>query len=359
MGGAPMVIPADWDDVTPAWMSAALAASHPGAQIAQVELLLRDDGTNRRARFGLTYAEGTGPATVFLKAADPADAAVNAQMGGLFNEPRLFVADVPIPIDHPAVHHVVMDEPGLDFIMVMEDVVARGADPRDATRPLSIDQAAQGVTGLAGLHRAWWGHRLVDEPALAWVEPLVAWRGMAVGIDIGLKRAGDTVPDQVRALSGEEIEAGHWATYVTTVSDGPQTLLHGDAHVGNTYVLPDGSVGFLDWQVLRRGHSTLDLGYFLQGAIDVEDRRAAEADLLDVYLDALDLPPDEQPTRAETWLRYRASATHGLALWLATAASNTWQRPEVSLTLAQRYAAAFVELDTIGATAALNARRTG
>ncbi len=48
--------------------------------------------------------------------------------------------------------------------------------------------------------------------------------------------------------------------------------------------------------------------------------------------------------------------TAALALWLATAASNTWQRPEVSLTLAQRYAAAFVDLDTEAAVAELHRR---
>jgi aminoglycoside phosphotransferase (APT) family kinase protein len=55
----------------------------------------------------------------------------------------------------------------------------------------------------------------------------------------------------------------------------PQTLLHGDPHIGSTYVLPDDDVGFLDWQMARRGNWSLDLGYFLQGALTIEDRRAA------------------------------------------------------------------------------------
>src|SRR4051794_21242007 len=128
-------IPSGWDGVTPAWMTAALAPSHPGAEVRAVELLLVDDGTNRRARFGLTYASGAGPATVFLKAADPDHAALNAATGGLFNESRLFRTDLALPIEHPAVHLALIDEPGLDFLLVMEDVTARGGDPRDATRP--------------------------------------------------------------------------------------------------------------------------------------------------------------------------------------------------------------------------------
>ena len=55
-----LTIPKRWDDVTPEWMTAAIAEHHPGAEVADVTLLLRDDGTNRRARFGLTYAAGSG-----------------------------------------------------------------------------------------------------------------------------------------------------------------------------------------------------------------------------------------------------------------------------------------------------------
>jgi hypothetical protein len=59
----PTSIPASWDDVTSEWMTSALSAVLPGARMGEVTLLLRDDGTNRRARLGLTYSAGTGPAT--------------------------------------------------------------------------------------------------------------------------------------------------------------------------------------------------------------------------------------------------------------------------------------------------------
>ncbi|HKY13664.1 MAG TPA: phosphotransferase [Microthrixaceae bacterium] len=338
-------IPASWEAIDAEWMTAALAARVPGAVVSEVELILRDDGTNRRARFGLTYSSGSGPASVFLKAADPAHTQLNASTGGVFNEALLFLADVALPVDHPGVYRVLIDEPALDFLMVMEDITARGGDPRDATRPLSVAQAAHGVRALARLHSAYWGDRLDRQPALSWVEPFHAWSGMARGIDVGIRRAGDRIPATVRELSGDRIEGDHWARYVTTLADGPATLLHGDPHIGNTYVLPGDEVGFLDWQVLRRGNFSLDLGYFLQGAVTVEDRRSSEAELLAEYRHALDLPDAEAPSAEEVWLRYRASVAHGLAIWLATAAS-TWQRPEVSLALSGRYAAAFVDLDT-------------
>jgi aminoglycoside phosphotransferase (APT) family kinase protein len=347
--GKEPTIPTDWDALSPAWMTAALARSFPGAVVGGVEVLLRDDGTNRRGRFSLTYARGAGPATVFLKAPDPAHAEMNARMGGLFNEPSRFRSGVPLAVDHPAVYLSLIDEANLDFLIVMEDIAARGGDPRNSLRPLTVEQAANGVRGLARLHSTYWGDRLKNEDALSWVEPFRAWTGMATGIDIGIKRAGETIPAVVQELSGEQIEGDLWAKYLATVNDVAPTLLHGDPHIGNTCVLPDDDVGFLDWQVLRRGSFSLDLGYFLQGAVTVDDRRASEKQLVDEYHAALELSDAERPSRAETWLRYRASVAHGLTMWLATAASNTWQRPEVSLALAQRYAAAFEDLDTMSA----------
>ncbi len=56
----------------------------------------------------------------------------------------------------------------------------------------------------------------------------------------------------------------------------------------------------------------------------------------------------------DLWLRYRAKAAHGATLWLATAASDDWQRPEVSFPLAERYAIAFADLEAVAAVAELN-----
>src|ERR1700748_3849499 len=121
-------------------MTDAVRRHHPDAVVSDVEVVLRDDGTNRRARLGLSYSAGTGPATVFAKAVDPAHAELVALTIGLYHEARLFVPGGVLPIDHPAVYTAVIDEEHSDFLMIMEDVVARGADPRDSTRPLTIEQ---------------------------------------------------------------------------------------------------------------------------------------------------------------------------------------------------------------------------
>ncbi|KUH93502.1 phosphotransferase [Mycobacterium sp. IS-1556] len=336
-------------------MTAALAEHFPGATVERVTVALRDDGTNRRARLALTYSAGSGPATVFAKAVDPDHAELVALTSGLFHEPRLFSSGVTLPLDHPTVYAALIDEPGSNFLMIMEDVVARGADPRDSTRPMSVEQVANGVRGLARMHSQFWGERLTADPALGWLEPFVAFEGLEYApLHIAHERLGNSVSSEILGLSGTELFVDVWARYIGTLTTAPQTLLHGDPHIGNTYVLPGDEVGFLDWQMARRGNWSLDLGYFLQGALTIEDRRRCERDLLDEYRAALTLPAAELPSAEEVWLRYRASVAHGLAIWMATlSGGDAWQDAAVCLALAQRYSAAFLDLDTRAALAAI------
>ena len=351
-------VPTSWDEVTPTWMTAALADDVPGAEVDTVTVTTRDDGTNRRARLSLTYRTGAGPQTVFVKAADPDHKELIRITSGMFHEPRLFNAvksGVPLPLEHPHVYAAGIDEAAYDFILVMEDLDGRGADPRDATRPMTPEQAAAGARGLARMHGRFWGERLDAEENLTWLEPFLPWDGMEIApLPEALKRLGDNAPDEVMALTIESLIEQVWKPYIRSLTAAPQTLLHGDPHISNTYVVPAGDVGFLDWQVARRGNWSLDLGYFLQGALTIEDRRRHEADILRQYRDALALPEAELPPMEEIWLRYRASVAHGLTLWLCTAsAGELWQRPDIAIALAQRYSAAFADLESAAAIASI------
>src|SRR5213593_4488326 len=98
-------------------MTAALARRLPDARVKSVELITRDDGTNRRARFGVTYASGGGPARVFLKAHSSRHRWVHFRNGNLFNEARLFASDAVLPLDHPLVYRSVTEWWNLDFLL--------------------------------------------------------------------------------------------------------------------------------------------------------------------------------------------------------------------------------------------------
>jgi aminoglycoside phosphotransferase (APT) family kinase protein len=176
----------------------------------------------------------------------------------------------------------------------------------------------------------------------------------AAPLPAALERLGEDAPAAVLTLTIDGLIDHIWKPYIRTLTNSTPTLLHGDPHIGNTYLLPGGEVGFLDWQVARRGNWSLDVGYFLQGALTIEDRRRSEQDLLSEYRNALGLHGDEMPSMDELWLRYRASVAHGLTLWLCTAsAGELWQRPDIALALAQRYSAAYADLHTAEAIADL------
>ena len=352
-------IPGDWNEVTPEWMTAALARDHPGAEVDCARLISRDDGTNRRARFDLTYRHGSGPDRVFLKA-EGDHREVHSRNGNLFNEPLLFASGVPLDVDHAHVYAVGIDRPGLDYVLVMEDVTGRGGDPRDSTRPLTVRQACNAVRALARLHSRYWEFDTRAWPQLGWVSAWAPTAGFQAGlrtyVPTGLVRSAGLLPDRVTRYDGERI-VDLWARYVAVLHRDPVTLLHADAHIGNIYTLPDDEVGFLDWQVVRRGAWSQDVGYFLMGALTVADRREHETALLTTYLDALEVPEHSRPTRDEAWRHYRACAAYGLAIWLSTAGTDGYQPLQVSLPLAERYAVAFADLDTEAALTELEAGR--
>ncbi len=123
--------PKHWEDCSPEWMTSVIAGQHPGAQVQDVTVIERDDGTNRRARLGLTYSAGSGPVTVFLKASDPAHRLVHLRNGNLFGEARLFATGVRLAVEHPLAYEAIVRRIHMDFLIVMEDLThTRCRSPR-------------------------------------------------------------------------------------------------------------------------------------------------------------------------------------------------------------------------------------
>lgn len=337
-------VPGDWSELTPAWMSLALQAAFPGVQVGSVEVEHRDDGTNRRARLRLTYTEGIGPEVVFAKA-EGAWRQAHVANGNMFNEAELYRSGVPLPVEHPRPFHVVIDRPRLDHLIVMEDVTARGGVPLDGRAALTVGQVEDGVHQLAALHGAHW--RLAPSaPGLEWLLPwgdAAGWRrSLAPGLPIGRQRAADLLEDACAGYGDEDL-LDLCSSAIESFGTGQMTLVHGDPHVGNTYAMPGGRIGLLDWQVCRWGCWAMDLAYFIVSALTVDDRRAAEQELLDRYRAALRVPDAERPSRDEVRRRYDAAHAYGLVVWTMTHQSDRAQSPEVCRSLIERFAAAFVD----------------
>jgi aminoglycoside phosphotransferase (APT) family kinase protein len=105
---------------------------------------------------------------------------------------------------------------------------------------------------------------------------------------------------------------------------GPRTLLHGDTHVGNTYLLDEGRMGWLDFQLSHRGCYARDLTYLITTALPIERRRAHERELIAFYFDELrSRGVTSVPDMDTAWTLHRQAAVWGLVIgWLTCPTPN-------------------------------------
>lgn len=345
-------VPRSWRDVTATWMTDAMAARHPGTVVRDVRLRDVEDGTNRRARAELTYARGGGPRSVFVKCPGrPSNRVALLALGALQTEARLATSGVTLPLEHPLPYAAGIDRARLGAVVVMDDVEADGGRSNDARAPLSVDEVASGLEGLARLHAAYWGTAL--PPSLGFLRPWRLGRGWAAvsvaSLARGRKRlARSHDPSIVPAGLDVRRLGRQFRQSALLAATGAQTFLHGDPHPGNSYARSGGRVGFFDWQLARTGHWSHDVGYFLVSSLDADDRRSHERALLDSYLDALRAASGARavPDREAAWDRYRATPAFGLATWLHTYSFATFQPVDVCTATIRRFSRAYEDLET-------------
>jgi hypothetical protein len=340
-------------DITPEWMTGMLRARLPEVRVERIDLGDLDEGTTVRVAARLAYSEGHGPERVFIKAQGPlGHRLLLASTGTLFGEARVLAHRELLPLETPEVYGSRIERRTLRTITVMEDVTVRGAMQNVATDPLSPEQAADGLAGLASMHGKYWERPL--PPQLEWAKRWRMGPGYLAFGAVGprksvhrLKELGkhELMP-QVPWSSGYSLKL--FRRSCELARGGPQTLLHGDAHVGNTYRLAEHRIGFYDWQFIRTGSWAHDVGYFLVSALRPEDRRSHERELLRGYLDGLRRAGagSSVPTEGEGWARYRQTPAYGLVIWLGTHGFDEYQTEEICLASIERFGRAFDELQT-------------
>ncbi len=124
-----------------------------------------------------------------------------------------------------------------------------------------LEDARQAVTALAELHREHWGMK-----ARAW--------------PTGIPPAA--VDFFTMFATGKERAAARRLCRATwRQCNRPQTLLHGDARVGNIFFAR--SALLFDWQATRLGLAAFDVAYFLTLSLTTQDLLRHEAELVDLY----------------------------------------------------------------------------
>ena len=346
-------------EVTPQWLTQALQADFPGVRVAAVELIDQHAGTTDRARLRLTYADtGAGaapPPTVFIKAAPPdvkTRLFINLMRLGL-HEVRFYQEIAPaLAVEHPRLFHACLSGPAQRFVLVLEDVAARGARFTDAASEATLDLVRTVMRELGRLHACFWNSpRLCGD--LAWLRAphhrpnaAVERYACAAAVAPALRRFADVVPPQLHAIGPRIMERRD--AFEAAWGRGPLTVVHGDAHIGNLYLLPE-TVGFLDWQVVQSCQGMRDVTYFLIGSVPTALRRAHQRDLIGLYLETLRDHGVAAPDFDEAWLQYRLHVPWVFFSAVVTAASATMQAEAIGRAALARTCAAVLELDPIEA----------
>ena len=154
--------------MTPAWLTAALAEAHPGAQVTAVRPQSLHEGTASTWRLDLTYAAGkpAGPASVCVKCDFrlPRQGTGSPALGLYRKEASVYLdvlQDTTARV--PTCYAASYDDNNRGF-MLMGDIFAAGGHFCDPVASLSVDQVATGVEQLAELHAATWNAPLVTQP---------------------------------------------------------------------------------------------------------------------------------------------------------------------------------------------------
>ena len=359
LSGAP---PASADLISSAWLSEHVASNEAfrGAGITNVDCIDANSGTTDRARLKITYSSRTEPypPTVFVKLSPRSF--INRLFGNLMrlatNEARFYREIAPaISIRVPTAFAIEEWGPASRLLLVLEDLSLLGAAFPTVGDRVSLEQAKAVMATFANLHAAYADDPRFDQE-FSWLRspgrnPTEAIERMvcAFGVKRGLLRFADVVPEPLhrnveRILAARPHLERQWSV-------GTQTLIHGDAHVGNMFFLDDGDdpVGFLDWQVVQVGQGMRDVSYFLINSVPTETRREHEGVLINGYRERMVELGAKMPFKDELRRQYRL---HSLYAWIGaavTAASGTMQPKEIARAGLTRTCRAVMDLGALGA----------
>ena len=195
-----------------------------------------------------------------------------------------------VDVRRPACHWVEFNEATHDFVLVLEDMAP--AVPGNQIEGCSTDEAHRAVVEMAALHGPRW-----DDPALHDVDWLQR-RSSSADAEFLQAAYCHLLPAFMgvygKYLTGEQrllAEAfgprlASWLESRGTVL----TLCHGDYRLDNLlFGAAEGGppVTVVDWQTPNHGPASVDVAYFLGGAVAPETRRSIEADIVTDYLAAL------------------------------------------------------------------------
>jgi Phosphotransferase enzyme family len=238
------------------------------------------------------------------------------------------------------------------FAVLMENLVARGAHFPNVLDTVPTERVRSLLETLARLHARYWNAAELST-TLGWMGTALEGKVATLLNDAAAPYIQYEIDNQkfknelvgMLGWTGEELRTGTMAMHRHQLRL-DQCVVHGDTHLGNTYFLPEGRCGLLDWQLMGRGHPMHDVSYIIATALSVADRRVHEQSLLRYYLDRLKAAGAANPPSFEdSWDEYRRSMIWNVYVgWLTTPVVNYgW---EINVMNHIRLVTAFEDLET-------------
>jgi hypothetical protein len=345
------------------WLTAVLCGGTAGASVCSVRRSGGSVGTTTRRALQLTYndvgvAAGL-PTSLFAKCTTTVAQRLMLGLGGfLYGEPGFYTMVRPeLEIEAPVGYFGAVNGRSWRSIVLMEDVAAtRDASFWEPSTKTTRGQIEDLLANVAGWHGALWGSthlarwRWLRTPAdqMRLIDALI---GIADRLPVGAERATGVIAPRLRRRQADLYDAMRRA--MTMSSQGTRTYLHGDLHIANTYRSSGGRMGVVDWQAGLQGSWAHDYSYIVATALDVEDRRTWEGELLDFYLERLAAAGGKAPPRERAWRAYRTALFYPYFAWVYTVGRSRlqpkFQSDQVSLTMIKRISAAIDDLDSLRA----------
>lgn len=356
-------IPCNYESASAEWFTAVLCANAAGAQVTSVQPDHGSQGTSARRQFLLEYNDAGRraglPTRVFAKSTPT----LMTRMAGTVSESMTGEAYFyslirpELRIEAPIGYHSAFDLVRGRSIHLMEDLVTtKGATFCGPHTRIWRTQAEDIVGLLAMLHGTYYQSVRFAADLSHIVRWPVEFGRMVRGVDLkkyhhrGFDKARDLIPSSLLRRRDEV-----WPAIVrsTQLHDAlPQTIVHGDVHLGNWYVTVAGSMGLLDWQCLARGHWSRDLAYAISSTLTIEDRREWERELIELYLDLFEAHSGVAMDFDDAWLRYRQQMFGALAFWTPAYSPPVFvpknmQSADTAVEMIRRIAQAIDDLDSL------------
>ncbi len=349
-------IPLRADQVTEQWLCEALGLT-PGA-IESVHVIQQDSGTAARARIAVE-SDADIPDHLFLKLA-PHNYLQHVLMNVFELGTHECLAYQTLgsnpPVRIPRCYVVRVDRTRRRTFLALEDLSGR-AEFRTVIDSVTRTEANAVVDALADLHaRFWRTDRFAHDLA-----PLAVRSAGEIRIGDMIRRrflgeitghTAELIPEPTKRQCRMLFE--HSTAIDAFWDSQPQTLIHGDPHLGNLF-FEGADPGFLDWQVAKAGAGIRDVAYFASASVEPDLLRTIERDLVERYarrLCSAGIAVDGD----DLWSLYRAAITEFFLAAVCTAEAGARMQPlDVSRVGVERAVAGVLAHDSFTVLAALAA----